>query len=83
MYVRLGRFMERIGVLPTTQFGYQNGLATCDALLCVSHTLQRHFRMDRSLGSSRLISVQPLIGSSNRAFSIGFALLILEVLCYL
>ena len=28
------------GVLPTTQFAYQKGLGTCDALLCVSHTLQ-------------------------------------------
>ena len=40
MSVRLGRFMERSGVLPTTQFAYQKGLGTCDALLCMSHTLQ-------------------------------------------
>ena len=40
MSVRFGRFMERSGVLPTTQFAYRNGLGTCDALLCVSHTLQ-------------------------------------------
>ena len=47
--VGLGRFMERSGVLPTTQFDYQKGLCTCDVLLCVSihckvhlcvHTLQ-------------------------------------------
>ena len=38
--VRLGRFIERSGVLPTTQFAYRKGLGTCDALLCVSHTLQ-------------------------------------------
>ena len=38
--VRLGRFMERSGVLPTTQFAYWKGLGTCDALMCVSHTLQ-------------------------------------------
>ena len=38
--VRLGRFMERSDALPTTQFAYQKGLGTCDALLCVSHTLQ-------------------------------------------
>ena len=31
--VRLGRFMERSGVLPTTQFVYRKGLGTCDALL--------------------------------------------------
>ena len=38
--VHLGRFMERSGVLPTTQFAYRKGMGTCDALLCVSHTLQ-------------------------------------------
>ena len=38
--VRLGRFMERSDVLPTTQFAYRKGLRTCDALLCMSHTLQ-------------------------------------------
>ena len=38
--VLLGRFMKRSGVLPTTQFAYRKGLGTCDALLCVSHTLQ-------------------------------------------
>ena len=39
--VRLGRFMERSVVLPTTQFPYRKGLGTrtCDALWCVSHTL--------------------------------------------
>ena len=40
MWVRLGRFMERSGVLSITQFVYRKGLGTCDALLCVSHTLQ-------------------------------------------
>ena len=38
--VRLRRFMERSGVLPTTKFAYRKGLGTCDALRCVSHTLQ-------------------------------------------
>ena len=32
--------MECCGVLPVTQFAYQKGLCTCDALLCVSHPLQ-------------------------------------------
>ena len=40
MFVRLGRFMERSGVPPTTQFAYRKGLGTCDALLCVSHALK-------------------------------------------
>ena len=38
--VRLGLFMERCGVFPTTQFAYLKGLGTCDVFLCVSHTLQ-------------------------------------------
>ena len=38
--VRLGRFMACSGVLLTTQFAYRKGLCTCDALLCMSHTLQ-------------------------------------------
>ena len=32
--------MEHSGVLPSTQFAYRKGQGTCDALLCVSHTLQ-------------------------------------------
>ena len=32
--------MECRDVLPTTQFAYRKGLGTCDALLCVAHTLQ-------------------------------------------
>ena len=38
--VRHGRLVERSGVLPTTQFAYRKCLDTCDAILCVSHTLQ-------------------------------------------
>ena len=40
MSVRLERFIERSGLLPTIQFAYRKGLGTCDALLCVSHALQ-------------------------------------------
>ena len=83
MSVRLGRFMERSGVLTTTQFAYQKALGTCDSLLYVSHTMQVHWRVGRRLGSSRLITVQHLIGLTIRAFSIGSALWVLEVLCCL
>ena len=41
VFVHLGRYMECSGVLPTTQFAYRKCLGTCDAHLCVSHTLQR------------------------------------------
>ena len=40
MSVRLGRFVERSPVLPTTQFSYRKGLGTYDTLLCLSHILQ-------------------------------------------
>ena len=43
--VRLGRFMECRGMLPTTQFAYRKGLGTCDAFLCVAHTLQSALQM--------------------------------------
>ena len=38
--VHLGQFVECSDVLPTTQFTYRKGLGTCDAHLCMSHTLQ-------------------------------------------
>ena len=43
--VRLGRFMEGRGVLPTTQFAFRKGLGTCGALLCVAHSLQSALEM--------------------------------------
>ena len=32
--------MERSDVFPTSQFAYRKGLGTCDAHLCMSHTVQ-------------------------------------------
>ena len=40
MSIRLGRFIESSGVLPTTLFAYRKGLGTSDAIVCLSHTLQ-------------------------------------------
>ena len=40
MSVRLGRIMERSGVLLTTQFTYRKGVSTRDALLCVIYTAE-------------------------------------------
>ena len=37
--------MEGRGVIPTTQFAYRKGLGTCDALLCVAHTLHDALEM--------------------------------------
>ena len=83
MSVRLGRFMKSIGLIPTTQVAYRNGLDTCDAFLCVSHTLQSHWRVARRLGLCILISEQPLIGSTIREFDVSSVLWVLEVLCFL
>ena len=52
--VRLLRFMEFRGVLPTTQFTYMKGLCTYDALLCVAHILQRAFEMGQK---TRMVQV--------------------------
>ena len=38
--VCLGQSLKRSGVLPTIQFAYRKGLGICDALLCMSYTLQ-------------------------------------------
>ena len=43
--VRLGRFMECRGMLQNTQFSYRKDLGTCDALLCVAHSLQSALEM--------------------------------------
>ena len=32
-------------MIPTTQFAYRKGLGTCDALLCVAHSLQSALEM--------------------------------------
>ena len=80
MSVRLGRFIERSGVLPTTQFAYRKGLGTCDALLCVSHTLQSTLESGQEARFVQIDLVQLLIGSTIWAFSIISALWVLEVL---
>ena len=71
------RFIERTGVLPTIQFAYRKGLGTCDA--CSIHW-RVHWRVGRRLGSCRLTSVQPSIGSTIWEFSISSAPWVLEVL---
>ena len=46
--------MERSDVLPTTQFAYRKGLGTCDALLCLSHTLQSALE---SMQEARIVQI--------------------------
>ena len=76
MSVRLGQFMERSGVLPTTQFAYRKGLGTCDALQGALESGQE----------ARIVQIdfsEPLIGSTIREFCISSALWVLGVLCCL
>ena len=54
----------------------------CAVCPCPTHW-KVHWRVRRRIGSCRLISVQPVIGSTIRAFSISSPLWILEVLCCL
>ena len=78
--VRLRQFMERSGVLLTTQFAYRKGLVPV-MHFCTSLThCKVHWREGRRLGSCRLISAQPLIGSTIREFCISSVLWVLEVL---
>ena len=81
--VRLGRFIERSGMLPTSEFAYRKGLGTCDALLCVSHTLQSTLESGQEAGIEQIDFVQTLSRSTSIAFSISSVLWVLEVLCCL
>ena len=76
----LGRFMERSGVLPTTLFAYRSSMGTCDALLCVSHTLQSVLVSGQEARIVQIDFSVFLIWSTIWAFSISSALWILEVL---
>ena len=80
MSVRLGRFMEHSGVFPTTQFAYRKGLGTCDALLCVSHTLQSVLESGQEARIVQIDFSAAFDRSTIRAFSISSALWVLEVL---
>ena len=45
--------MECSSVLPTSVFAYRKGLGNCDALLCMSHTLQSALENGQELASYR------------------------------
>ena len=75
--VRLGRFMERSGVLPTAQFAYQKGLGTCDALLCVSHALQSALESGQEARIVQIDFSASFDRVNHLAFSISSALWVL------
>ena len=67
--VRLGRFMEGRCVLPTTRFAYRKGLGTCDALLCVAHSLQIALEMGQEARIVQIDFSAAFTGSTIRGFS--------------
>ena len=81
--VRLGRFMERSGVLLTTQFAYRKGLGSCDALLCVSHTLQSALESGQEARIVQIDFSAAFDKVTIREFCISSVLWVLEVLCCL
>ena len=81
--VRLGRFIECIGVLPTTQFAYRNGQGTCDALLYLFHSLLSALENWQEVRIVQIDLSADFYGLTIGAFSIGWALWVLEALCCL
>ena len=80
--VRLGRFMERNAVVCFQPPSLLIGKFWVPVMhFCVCHIHCRvHSRVGMRLGSCRLTSVQPVIGSTIWAFSVSSALWVLEVL---
>ena len=77
--VGLGRFMECRGVLPTTQFAYRNGLVTCNAHVCVAHTLQSALEKGQEARIVQIDFRAALTGSTIRGFSSSSVMWELEV----
>ena len=85
MSVRLGRFMECRGVLPPTQFAYRKGLGTCDALLCVVHSLQSALEIGQEAGIVQIDVIAALDRVNHQGIlfklsSVGFGGSVLSVL---
>ena len=81
--VHLGRFMEHCGVLPTTQFAYRKGLGTCDALLCVSHTLKSALKRGQEARIVQIDFSAAFDRVNHQGILFGSALWVSEVLCCL
>ena len=75
--------MKCSGVLPTTQFAYRKGLGTCDALLCVSHTLQNALESGQEARILQIDFTALLKWSTIWVFCISSVLWVLEILCCL
>ena len=69
VFVCLEWFVECSGVLPTTQFPHRKTLGTCDALLCVSHTLQSELESGQEARIVQIDFRPAWIGSTINEFS--------------
>ena len=72
VWVQPGWFMERHGVLPTTQCAYRKSPGTYDA-----GTLKTALESGQEARIMRFLLTQPFIGLTIREFSVGSALLVL------
>ena len=81
--VRLGRLMEHCGVLPDTSLRIGKVWAPVMHFCACRMHCKGQWREGRRLGSYRLISAQPLIGSTIKEFCISSVLWVLGVLCCL
>ena len=75
--------MERSGVRPTTQFAYRKGLGTCDALMCMSYTLQSALERGQEAKIMQIDFSAAFDRVNFREFCISSVLWVLEVLCCL
>ena len=83
MLVRLARFIERSGVLPTAQFAYRKGLATCYALLFVSHRLQNTLESGQEARIVQIDFSAAFDGVNHQGILYKLCYVSIEVLCYL
>ena len=81
MSVRLRRYLERN--VPTTQFAYRKGQGTCDALLCMSHTLQSALESGQEARIVQIYFSAAFDRVNHQGIVYRLALWVLEVLCSL
>ena len=75
--------MDCSGVLPITQFAYRKGLGTCDALLCVPHTLQSALERGQEARIVQIDFSATFDRVNRQEFCISSVLWVLYVLCCL
>ena len=68
-------------MLPTTQFTHWKGLGTCDAIFCMSHTLQNALESGQDDWIVQIDLSAAFDRVNIRPFCISSFLWVLEVLC--